>query len=73
MENGVSGVCEGVGPAVRMLRSWRLGPGGVDRACNGRRRREKKRVRCLRGGGASCLNRAIVASGARWACLENFD
>jgi len=29
LKRGVRGVCEGVGPAARMLRLWRLGPGGL--------------------------------------------
>jgi len=47
VKTGVCGVCEGVGPSVRMQRSWRLGAGGVDQACNVGRRREIRSVRCL--------------------------
>ena len=63
----VCGVFEGVGPAVRMLTSWRLGAGEVAEVCKEGGRREKQRARCVGGGGASSPNAAIVASGGRWS------
>jgi len=43
----VCGVSEGVEPAVRMLRSWRLGAGGVAEVRKEGERREKQRARCV--------------------------
>jgi len=47
VKSGVCGLCEGVGPAAQVPRSWRLGAARLDQARNVGGRRKKRRLWCL--------------------------